>query len=73
VLTMPAGHSDAELTLARAVARRLGSAELHVFWEGARPAARGSDREAASGSVRALAVVGAVWDAIARTLVARSR
>jgi hypothetical protein len=35
---MPAGHSEAELTLARAVARRFESVELHVFWEGARPA-----------------------------------
>ena len=35
---MPACHTAEELALARALARRLGSVELHVFWSAERPA-----------------------------------
>lgn len=40
MLTMPAGHTQGELDLAHAVAHRLGSTELHVFWSPAPPVTR---------------------------------
>jgi hypothetical protein len=55
MLTMPAGHTHDELTLARALARYLGSHELHVFWSRAPVvAARPSERPLA----RAFAALG---------------
>jgi len=32
VLTLPAGHTESELELARLLAEALSSEELHVFW-----------------------------------------
>lgn len=32
MLTLPAGHSRSELDLARRIAARFDSEELHVFW-----------------------------------------
>ena len=71
MLAMPAGHSQAELEMARRISRHLGSAELHVLWCSGPPDA-GSLPPAAARDVptlaRGLALFGAVLEAAASAL-----
>jgi hypothetical protein len=60
MLTMPAGHTHDELTLARALARHFGSRELHVFWSSAEATAQPRETPIA----RAFAVIGRLLDRI---------
>jgi hypothetical protein len=59
MLTMPAGHTHDELALARALARHLGSRELHVFWSSATGAAAVPREHPLA---RAFAVIGRLLD-----------
>jgi hypothetical protein len=61
MLTMPAGHSQRELDLARAVARHIGSEELHVFWSRV-PQAPRARRAGRWPVVRALAALNRLLD-----------
>ena len=69
---MPAGHSPAEVQLARALARELEIGELHVFWSAAtvRPRAHGAQIPAV---IRALAALGDVIGRLAASVEPRPR
>lgn len=72
MLTLPAGHTDSELDLARLVARRLECRELHVFWTGSRPGPESvTTPDPLSGPRLAMAAVGALIDGLASALSPR--
>ncbi len=67
MLTLPRGHTRSELALARLVARRLGSAELHVLWSDGPPPPRVPARESLSLG-QGLTVLAAVIGVLASAL-----
>ena len=72
MLTMPGGHSERELELARAVARHLGAAELHVYWREGGPAPVAAAIEPAPPLARGLALLGTLVELAATALASRS-
>jgi hypothetical protein len=70
MLTLPRGHSQSELALARLVARRLGSEHLYVFWSDGLPAPRVRAPESL-GLAQGLTVLAAVIGVLASALGSR--
>ena len=70
MLTLPRGHSEVELQLARRVARQLGSEDLHVFWSDG-PRHRRVRPPAKPSLAQSIAVVGAVIGALASAVSSR--
>lgn len=70
MLTLPRGHSEVELQLARRVAQQLDSEDLHVFWSDA-PRPRRVRPPAKPGLAQGLAVMGAVIGALASAVNSR--
>lgn len=70
MLTLPRGHSEVELQLARRVARQLDSEDLHVFWsDGPRP--RRVRPPATPSLAQGIALVGAAIGALASAVNSR--
>jgi hypothetical protein len=67
MLTLPASHSRAELDLARRIARRFDSRELHVFWT-ADPSGDPAEDEERPVFEMALAAIGAFFESLTSTL-----
>lgn len=67
MLTLPASHSRAELELARRIAERLGSGELHVFWT-ACPARTPAEPQEVRLLRTTLAAIGAFFGTLTSTL-----
>ena len=70
MLTLPRGHSQYELQLARQVAQQLGSEDLHVFWSAGPPAPQ-VRLPALPNLAQGRAVLGAVIDALSAALGSR--
>jgi len=76
MLTLPASHSRAELDLARRIASRFDSEELHVFWTEQPPEARaepevGPEGLPVFGMTRA--AIGAFFESLTSTLTSLGR
>jgi len=72
MLTLPASHSRAELDLARRIAGRFDSEELHVFWIEQPPGAR-AEPEALPVFGLTLAAIGAFFESLTSTLTSLGR
>ena len=74
MLTLPASHSRAELDLARRLAHRFDSRELHVFWT-AHPGGPPADERDPEPPVlgTALAAIGAFFESLTSTLTSLGR
>ena len=70
MLTLPRGHSESELQMARRLAQQLESEDLHVFWSESRRSPRVRPPVLPS-LAQGLAVVGAVIGALASALGSR--
>ncbi len=70
-LTMPSGHSQQELELARELAHTLDLRELHVFWSPPRAPRRESPPLPTA--IRALAALGSAIERLGRALEPRGR
>jgi hypothetical protein len=73
MLTLPASHSSGELDLARRIADRFDSDELHVFWTaypGARPAQEPPELPIFG---LAVAAISAFFDSLTSTLSSLGR
>ncbi|MDQ3645126.1 MAG: hypothetical protein M3356_06445 [Actinomycetota bacterium] len=70
MLTLPRGHSESELALARLLARRLRSEELYVFWSAAPPPPQVRPPESLS-LAQGLTVLAAVVGVLASALGSR--
>ena len=67
MLTLPASHSRTELDLARRIARRFDSEELHVFWT-AHPDAPPAEPDELPVFGLAMAAITAFFDSLTSTL-----
>ena len=67
MLTLPASHSRAELDLARRLADRFASEELHVFWT-AHPDRKPAEVEELPIFGMAVAAISAFFDSLTSTL-----
>jgi hypothetical protein len=67
MLTLPASHSSTELDLAREIAERFDSAELHVFWT-AHPGAPPADVPELPIFGMAVAAISAFFESLTSTL-----
>jgi len=72
MLTLPAGHSRAERDLARRIANRFDSEDLHVFWTGTPFRAPRAKEELPLVGV-AIAAIGAFLESLTSTLTSLGR
>ena len=72
MLTLPASHSRSELDLARRIANRFDSEELHVFWT-AYPAGDVAEIEELPIFGMAVAAISAFFESLTSTLTSLGR
>ncbi len=72
MLTLPASHSRAELDLARRIASRFDSEDLHVFWT-EQPAGARAEPEVLPVFGLTLAAIGAFFESLTSALTSLGR